>query len=103
MTMLKPNPMKKLVPSILLLFAFMWTAAQVPQGINYQGVARNSVGSVIANKDITLRLSIRSNTANGTVVYSETRSLKTNAVGLFSTAIGSSGATSVGSSWTLNI
>ena len=79
----------------LLLLVFLQSAAQVPQQINYQGVARNSVGSVIANQNISLRLSVRQGTTTGPVVYQETRNLKTNSFGLFVIAIGSTGATNV--------
>ena len=69
--------------------------AQAPNLINYQGVARNSVGSVLPNKNITVRLSIRDIDPNGPVVYSETRTIRTNNFGMFTIAIGSSGATQV--------
>ena len=69
--------------------------AQAPGLINYQGVARNAVGNVLANVKITLRLSIRDNSAAGPIVYSETRSLTTNTVGLFNVQMGSPGATNV--------
>ena len=94
MTDIKIKAMKK--PLLLLLLFFVLKAqAQVPQQINYQGIARNSVGSVIANQNINLRLSIREVSPSGFIVYRETRSLRTNSFGLFVTAIGSSGATSV--------
>lgn len=80
---------------LLLLFVVVKLYAQVPQQINYQGVARNSVGSVIANQNINLRLSIREGSATGTVIYRESRIIKTNSFGLFVTAIGAPGATSV--------
>ena len=68
---------------------------QVPNMINYQGVARNSVGNVLPNKKLTMRLSIREAEATGTVVYNETRTVTTNSFGLFTIAIGSTGATNV--------
>ena len=43
--------------------------AQVPQGIPYQGVARTNTGTIIANQNITLRLSIHDGTSNGTIVF----------------------------------
>jgi len=66
--------------------------AQVPQQINYQGVARNAVGNVLSNKTIGIKLSIRDINANGTIVYSETRTIRTNNFGLFTIAIGSTGS-----------
>src|SRR6476469_9784164 len=85
--------MKRLL-ILLLGFSFLKGQAQAPQQINYQGVARNSVGSVIANQNISVRLSIRDGSPSGAVVYRESRTLRTNSFGLFVTAIGSPGATS---------
>ncbi|PZR25048.1 MAG: hypothetical protein DI535_19815 [Citrobacter freundii] len=68
--------------------------AQAPFLFNYQGVARNSVGNVIQNKTIALRLNIRTGSATGTVVYSEAREVTTNPFGLFNVLVGSPGARS---------
>ena len=74
------------------IFTVILIQAQVPGEINYQGVARNPGGMALSNQNITLRLSIRNNSATGNVVYQETRKLKTNGFGLFTVAIGSAGA-----------
>jgi hypothetical protein len=88
--------MKQFLLAIAALFLITTNSfAQAPGLINYQGVARNAVGNVLANVKITLRLSIRDNSAGGPVVYSETRSLTTNTVGLFNVQMGSAGATNV--------
>lgn len=71
------------------------TMGQAPGLLNYQGVARNSVGNALPNKNIKLRLSIREGSAAGAIVYSETRSVLTNPVGLFNVQMGSAGATNV--------
>ena len=86
--------MKKL---LLLLLVVLSSVAfgQAPNMINYQGVARNSVGNVLPNKKLTLRLSIRDGAATGTIVYKETRSVTTNSFGLFTVAIGGPGANDV--------
>jgi hypothetical protein len=76
-----------------MLFFSAMCIAQAPALLNYQGVARNSVGNVLANKTITVRLSVRNATATGSVVYSETRSVTTNGFGLFTVLVGSTGAT----------
>lgn len=86
--------------SYLLALALLWAAgaglwAQAPALFNYQGVARNPVGNVLANKSITVKLTIRDGVATGPAVYSETRSLTTNAFGLFTILVGSTGATNV--------
>ena len=84
--------MRKLLLMLFKIFTVVVVTAQVPGEINYQGVARNPGGIAIANQDITLRLSIRNNSSTGTIEYQETRKLKTNSFGLFTVAIGSSGA-----------
>lgn len=63
--------------------------AQAPQGINYQAVARNNAGAVLANQSIGLRLSIREATINGPTIYTETHTVTTNQFGLFSVVVGS--------------
>ena len=65
--------------------------AQTPQLLNYQGVARNAFGNAIPNRQMTLRLSIRNGSSTGSVVYAETRSVTTNAGGLYTVQIGSGG------------
>ncbi len=87
--------MKKFLLLFIFTFYFLFGKGQSPNQINYQGVARNSVGNVLPNQAITVRLSIRDLTAAGTVVYGETRNLTTNFYGLFNIAIGSAGATNV--------
>ncbi|MBA2330196.1 MAG: hypothetical protein H0V91_11325, partial [Flavisolibacter sp.] len=84
--------MKQLLLLLTGIFLYLFSSAQVPNQINYQGVARNSLGSVISNQSIGLRLTIRDAATNGSVIYRESRTLKTNNFGLFVTAIGSTGA-----------
>src|SRR4051812_18526908 len=62
--------------------------AQTPQAIPYQAVARDVNGNLLANQNISLRFSIHDVTAAGTVVYRETQTATTNALGLFSVNIG---------------
>jgi len=79
---------------LLLLFISISSLAysQVPNQFNYQAVARNSVGNVLPNKKIMVRLSIREGSGTGTVLYKEIRTITTNNFGLFNIAIGSPGA-----------
>src|SRR5215212_7338119 len=84
--------MKKLLMFLFKIFMVILVQAQVPGEINYQGVARNPGGNALSNQNITLRISIRNSSPTGIVVYQETRKLKTNNFGLFTVAIGSTGA-----------
>ena len=77
------------------MFFMLAIYGQAPTQLNYQGVARKANGHGISNENIKLRLSIHDGTAAGPVVYKETRSVTTNAFGLFNVAIGSPGATNV--------
>ena len=72
---------------MLLLFV-QQTIAQVPQGFNYQAVARNSVGVLIANTPLGVKLTIHQGSAAGTVVYSERQTPTTNQFGLFTVTVG---------------
>ncbi|HEV7780060.1 MAG TPA: hypothetical protein VGO58_02285 [Chitinophagaceae bacterium] len=88
--------MRKLLFSLsVLLLVNIVASAQAPAFFNYQGVARNSVGNALVNKTIKLRLSIHDGSALGPIVYSETRTLITNAFGLFNVQVGGAGATNV--------
>jgi len=72
-------------------------------GLNFQGVARSSNNLIIASQQISLRLSILQGSATGSVEYSETRKVTTNAQGLFTAVIGDTGVIStLGSFTTIN-
>ena len=87
--------MKQLFTSIFLLLFTTAVWAQAPQAINYQGVARNASGVAYAGQQINVRLSIHTGTPEGTIEYSETRSVTTNQFGLFNVQIGSAGASAI--------
>lgn len=87
--------MKQLQILFMMMLITVSTAfAQAPNMINYQGVARNGSGDLIANQQIRLRFKVRNLTSNGTVVYNEVRKATTNANGLFSVQIGGPGVVS---------
>ncbi len=86
--------MKPILTLLVFLTTIFAATAQAPPVINYQGIARNPAGNAITFKNIKLRLSIHDGTATGAVVYSETRAIQTNAFGLFTVGIGSTGAES---------
>ncbi|MHB8261550.1 MAG: beta strand repeat-containing protein [Bacteroidia bacterium] len=67
-----------------------WVAvAQAPQGINYQGVARNNLGAAISNTGISVQFQLHQGSAGGAVIFTETQSATTDTFGLFSLVIGS--------------
>lgn len=80
-----------LIYTMILLLQNSNVFAQAPKQFNYQAVARNAAGAPIANQTIKLRLSIHHGSAAGAIQYSETRSITTNAFGIFTVAIGGPG------------
>jgi hypothetical protein len=93
--------MKQIV-FLLFLFLAACAQAQVPNKFNYQAIARNSLGQGIPNANINVRITILDGGASGTNVYSETRQVTTNQLGLFTIAIGSAGAATTGNFATIN-
>lgn len=80
--------MKKLFFTFLISLS-IFSYAQVPQEISYQGVARNASGSLLSNQNIGIKLDLHQGSAGGAVVFSETHNKTTNAFGLFTLGIGS--------------
>ncbi len=79
----------KLSVSILLSFVFGLLSSQVPQGFNYQAVARNGSYEIIPNTDIQVMLYIQSASTGGTIFWKELHStVRTNALGLFTVVVG---------------
>jgi uncharacterized protein (TIGR02145 family) len=64
------------------------SVSTVPGKINYQGVAVGANGKPIKNGFVGLLLSVLDSTLNGSVLYSETKSITTDASGFFATHVG---------------
>ena len=62
--------------------------AQVPQGMSYQSVVRNSSGAPQLSTPVALKFSILKGSATGTAIYVETQNFTTNAQGIVSCTIG---------------
>ncbi len=86
---------KKYIFIAAMLVLVTTAMAQIPQQLNYQGIARNASGEPISTHIITVRLSIIDSASNGIVTYQETKSVSTNYVGLFTIVIGAPGGTNV--------
>jgi hypothetical protein len=87
----------KILKTLLIAVIFLISAnllAQVPQAFNYQAVARDVSGNLIANQAVGINIIIHQSTAGGTVVYSETFTKTTNQFGLFTLPIGQGAVTS---------
>lgn len=80
--------MKKISLLFIAAIAFVSLLAQAPEKINYQGVARDNTGNILANQSVGLQIKIRSGSGSGTVVYQENHAVTTNSFGLFNVQIG---------------
>jgi len=96
--------MKKILFTLLI---FVFVQNVIGQGINFQGVARSANGTILASQKISLKLSIITGSSSSTPEYVETRSVTTNAQGIFSIVVGDTGSIStIGTfesiSWKIN-
>ncbi len=80
--------MKKTFYILFALGLFNGVCAQNNKGIHFQGIARSESGMIIAKKQITLRISILTDTLSSNIEYQEIKSVTTNVLGLFYTDIG---------------
>lgn len=67
--------------------------SQVPQGFNYQGIARDYLGESLNSQNIGLKISILDNSSSGPVLYNEEFNVTTNELGLFTIIIGTGNTT----------
>jgi hypothetical protein len=80
----------KLLLSFSLLFLLLLSAeAQlVPQGFNYQAIARDAGNAVMTNKALTVRITIQNSLTTGLTRWQETHSVTTDNFGVFTLVIG---------------
>ena len=87
---------------LILLIAFLGITqnalAQAPENVNYQAVARDTAGNPLANKALTIRLSIVSGSILGPVTWQETHAITSNAFGQYRLQLGLGTSTGLGSS-----
>jgi hypothetical protein len=60
----------------------------VPAAISYQAVARTAQGQPLSDTDVQVRFTLLTDSLTGAAEYSESHSLTTNSLGLFTTAFG---------------
>ncbi len=71
---------------LVLLVGFQTILAQVPQGINFQAIARDASGFPLPNTAVLVDFRIKD--GGGTTVFSESHTLTTDVFGLFRLVIG---------------
>ena len=86
--------MKKII-TLLLLLPFL-IFSQVPQGVGYQGVATDAAGFELINQSISIRASVISGSATGTIEWQEIHNTFTDTFGLFNLTIGQGTSTGNG-------
>ena len=80
--------MKKIYSIAAGLLITISVFAQAPQKMSYQAVIRNSSNALVTSTPVGMKISVLQGSATGTVAYSETQSVSTNANGLVSIEIG---------------
>jgi hypothetical protein len=86
--------MKKIIVLFFLCVAFLsiqgisYAQSGAPNGINYQAVIRNNLGTLVANTPVAIRINIRQNSASGVVIFSEKHLVTTTQYGLVNFVIG---------------
>ncbi|MCB2205769.1 hypothetical protein KQI65_13570 [bacterium] len=81
--------MRSLFAILLLLpLCAVTMFAQSPTLMNYQGVARDLDGTVLQDRELSLRISILQDGPNGSAVYTERHSVVTNDFGMFTLQVG---------------
>ena len=93
----------KFLLSSLLSFSFYLLSSQVPQGFNYQAIARDGSGNPITGTTMQVKIGILSDTIANTMVWEELFDpVKTNAFGLFNIIVGT-GVKQSGSAATFSV
>ena len=80
--------MKKTLSLIVLIIIALQAFAQAPQAFNYQAIARDSTGNILANQNVSFQISILQDSLNGEAVYTEVQNVLTNQIGVVSFEIG---------------
>lgn len=73
---------------VIAIFMAVSLFGQIPQGIKYQGAARNNLGVILSNQTISVRLGVINASPSGTLLYEETHTATTNINGVFDLVVG---------------
>ena len=75
--------LKNVLFAVVMMLCSLPTAAQVPTTMDYQIMATNpKTGMVLANKDLTIRVELRLNAADGEIVWSKEETLTSSKSGI---------------------
>ncbi|MGB4293082.1 MAG: tail fiber domain-containing protein [Bacteroidales bacterium] len=74
---------------VFIMSSWLFILGQVPQGFNYQAIARDGSGNPIVNTAMPVRITIQSELTGGTVFWQELHSsITTNDFGMFTLVVG---------------
>jgi hypothetical protein len=85
--------MRTIITSLIFLTLVLQGISQTPNQFNYQAIARNSNGELISTQNIKIEVSIIQGTIDGSAIYAETHTTKTNSYGVFSIKVGTGSTT----------
>lgn len=75
--------LKNVLFAVVMMLCSLTTTAQVPTTMDYQIMATNpKTGMVLANKDLTIRIELRLNAADGEIVWSKEETLTSSKSGI---------------------
>jgi hypothetical protein len=86
--------MKAILKTIIMMFCVGGVFAQAPATFNYQAVARDGSGAILANQNLGFQMSILESSSSGTAVYVETHNVTSNQFGVVNFKIGAGTVTS---------
>jgi hypothetical protein len=88
----------KIFLTLCSAFVFSFLSAQVPVGFNYQAIARDGSGNILANQPLPVKIDIQTSLTGGTLIYEELFPLVTsNQFGLINLVVGTGTSTGMGS------
>ena len=87
---------------ILLCLPLIGFGQNIPQGINYQAVARSANNDLLINQTLSVKLSVISDVTTSTISWQEIHYVTTNNYGLFTLILGKGSSTSIGFSATFD-
>lgn len=79
---------KRILNLLIVLIGSATVYAQAPDSFKYQAVVRDASSSIIANQNVSFKLSVYKTSITGVIVYSETHNVTTNSYGLANMNIG---------------
>ena len=79
---------KRIITTISAFLITLSLLGQAPQAFKYQAIARDVNGDILANRLISLQISILEGDENGSILYCEMHNVTTNSYGLVNLEIG---------------